>query len=395
MRSDRDGQVIRSIYSRKQQWKILLLIAAMCIGAASLWYTNKLVKRLSAEEKKKVELWAQGTRQLADLADDQGDISFVFEVIKNNETVPVILVNENDEIINFRNLDSLKSLNETYLTDQLGKMKAERPPIEISLLNGQKNYIYYRDSLLITQLKYYPFFQLAVIALFLLVSYLAFSASRNAEQNQVWVGMAKETAHQLGTPLSSLMAWLEILRQKGVDKEYTTEIEKDILRLNTITERFSKIGSAPALHRTNIHEVVAHTAEYMQKRASSKLVFSIVNKENHEVFVPVNVPLFEWVLENTIKNSMDAMTGKGKITITITDQRQYVYIDITDTGKGLPKSKYKTIFKPGYTTKKRGWGLGLSLSKRIVEEYHGGQIFVKNSEPGKSTTIRIVLRKQH
>jgi signal transduction histidine kinase len=225
------------------------------------------------------------------------------------------------------------------------------------------------------------------------VSYLAFSASRKAEQNQVWVGMAKETAHQLGTPLSSLIAWLEILKMKGLSVEYAGEIQKDIQRLQTITERFSKIGSAPALQKENLLQVMEHSVNYIRSRTSDKIIFDVKAPQNADVFAPINVPLFEWVIENILKNSIDAMNGEGKIAVKITDQQQFAYIDISDTGKGISKSAFKTIFKPGYTTKSRGWGLGLSLSKRIIEEYHDGQIFVKSSEPGKGTTLRIVLNK--
>jgi signal transduction histidine kinase len=303
----------------------------------------------------------------------------------------VIWADDHFKPISSRNLDSLKSLNQEYLHNQVIEMKTEHEPIEIHI-GSIKQYILYRDSDLLVRLRYYPYFQLGVIALFLLVSYLAFSNSRKAEQNQVWVGMAKETAHQLGTPLSSLVAWLEFLRMKGMSSDYTNEIEKDINRLQTITERFSKIGSAPSLTKVDVHEVMRHSVDYIRTRSSDKLIFELVEPST-QIFAPMNVPLFEWVIENILKNAIDAMSGNGKITITFTNQQQFVYIDIADTGKGIPKSSYKTIFKPGFTTKSRGWGLGLSLSKRIIEEYHDGQIFVKNSELNKGTTFRIVLKK--
>ena len=359
----------------------------------SLWYTNQLVNKLSEEERKKVELWAEATRQISDTNADVGDISFPLSVLTNNITVPVILTDAKQKVISIRNLDSSKANDKQYLLQELAIMKSQREPIEISFAGNQKNYIYYKDSYLLTQLRYYPYFQLAVIALFLIVSYIAFSTSRKAEQNQVWVGMAKETAHQLGTPLSSLMAWLEYLKSKAHPDEYITEIEKDIARLNTITERFSKIGSAPALKKENLTEVMQNAINYIRTRASSKVNFQLVNQQSYNVEAPMNVALFDWVLENIFKNSIDAMSGEGTILIQITDQQQFAYIDITDSGKGISKSKYKTVFKPGYTSKNRGWGLGLSLSKRIVEEYHAGQIFVKNSDPHKGTTFRIVLRK--
>ena len=368
------------------------MVVALMIGAASLYYTNKLVKEISTEEKKKVELWANGTRQLANINQDMGDISFVFEVIKNNTTVPVILTNEKDEIISYRNLDSLKATNPEYLKDQLKKMREQRPPISIALLNGEKNYIFYKDSMLLMQLRWYPFFQLAVIALFLFVSYLAFNSSRNAEQNQVWIGMAKETAHQLGTPISSLMAWIELLKLKEAEKEYHSEIEKDLERLQTIADRFSKIGSAPKLKESNLLSVLENAIDYIKKRTSEKVKFHISSSlEESSLEVPLNIPLFEWVIENIFKNAIDAMNGEGEITVAVSNHKDMIWIDISDTGKGIPKSKFKTIFKPGFTTKSRGWGLGLTLVKRIVEDYHAGQIFVKQSEINKGTTFRIVL----
>lgn len=382
-----------NIYTRKQRWKLILLLIALLISVGSLWYTNGLVNKLQEEERKKVELWAEATRQISDVNTDPGDISFALSVLTNNTTVPVILTDGNQQIISTRNLDSLRSGDKEYLKIELREMMEEKLPIEISFATNQKNYIYYKDSYLLRQLRWYPFFQLGVIGLFLFVSYLAFSSSRKAEQNQVWVGMAKETAHQLGTPLSSLMAWLEYLKSKPQPEEHINEIEKDIARLNTITERFSKIGAAPSLKRENMTLVVENAVAYIRSRASSRVNFGIEHAQNYDVEAQLNVPLFEWVLENLFKNAIDAMEGEGQLTVRITDQQQFVYIDVSDTGKGIPKSKYKTVFKPGYTSKNRGWGLGLSLSKRIVEEYHGGQIFVRNSEPGKGTTFRIVLRK--
>jgi signal transduction histidine kinase len=382
-----------NIYTRKQRWKLTLLAAALLIGIGSLLYTNPLVRKLSAEEKKKVELWAEATRQISDVNAEPGDISFALSVLTNNTTVPVILTDQAKQVISTRNLDSLKAESDSYLREQLAEMQEQHPPIEISFAGNQKNYIYYKDSYLLTQLRYYPFFQLGVIALFLLVSYLAFSTSRKAEQNQVWVGMAKETAHQLGTPLSSLMAWMEYLKSKPDPDENLGELEKDITRLNTITERFSKIGAAPALRKENLTEVLRNSINYIRTRTSSRVNFELRNLQAYDVEVPLNAALFEWVLENIFKNAIDAMSGQGEINVSISDQQQFVYIDIADTGKGIPKSRYKTVFKPGYTSKSRGWGLGLSLSKRIVEEYHSGQIFVKSSDLNKGTTFRIVLKK--
>ncbi len=381
-----------NIYSQKQRWKVLLLLAALLIGAASLWYTNKLVQKLAEEEKKKIQLWAEATKRLSDVNEVSSDINFLSTVISNNTTIPVIWADQEFKVISYRNLDSARAAKPGYLEAQVKEMKEGHDPIEIHIGQNITQYILYKDSDLLIRLRYYPYFQLAVIALFLFVSYIAFSTSRKAEQNQVWVGMAKETAHQLGTPLSSLLAWLEFLKMKGTSAEYTHEIEKDVERLQTITERFSKIGSAPSLHKENVALVMKHSVDYIRTRTSDKTSFDI-QSPSHEVYAPMNIPLFEWVIENILKNALDAMNGSGSICVKITDQQQFVYIDISDTGKGIPKSSYKTIFKPGYTTKSRGWGLGLSLSKRIIEEYHNGEIFVKSSDAGKGSTFRIVLRK--
>jgi len=384
-----------NIYTRKQRWKLLLLVTAIAIGVVSLLYTQYIVSRLSDQEKQNVELWAQGIRQLSDVSIEAGDISFALEVIRSNNTVPMILADENGEVISFRNIDSTKAEDPVYLKNMLEEMKTEHEPIPIVFGSEQeKNYVYYKDSTLLYQLRYYPIFQLAVIALFILVSYLAFSSSRKAEQNQVWVGMAKETAHQLGTPLSSLVAWVEYLKQSYSQEPHLQEMEKDLGRLETIADRFSKIGSAPSLERENIQEIVENSVNYIRTRTSNKVSFAINNLAHHDVFAPINSALFEWVLENLFKNAIDAIEGSGEVSIQLTDQQQFIYIDISDTGKGIAKSKFKTVFKPGYTSKNRGWGLGLSLSKRIIEEYHAGHIFVKSSELNKGTTFRIVLRKQ-
>lgn len=382
-----------NIYSRKQIWKLLLLIVAVLIGLSSLWITNTLVRDLSLEERKKVELWAEGMKQIVRSDNANQDFSFVFQVIKNNETVPVIVTDNKDSIILNRNLDSLRLNDTTYLRDKLNRMKSHCTPIEIVISDKLKQYAYYEDSTILKQLIYYPYIQLAVIFLFILVAYFAFSSSRKAEQNQVWVGMAKETAHQLGTPISSLMAWIELLSLKNTDPEILTEVTKDVSRLEIVAERFSKIGSATALAPVNIIDVLNNVISYMQTRTSSKVQYKLNCSSNHEIFVPINIALFEWVLENLFKNAVDAMEGNGTVEITIFDQMQVLFIDIKDSGKGIQKSKYKTVFQPGYTTKKRGWGLGLSLSKRIIEIYHKGKIFVKSSELNSGTTFRIALKK--
>lgn len=383
-----------NIYSKKQKWKLLLLVIAIIIGVSSFVITNNLVKKLAVEERKKVELWALGMRQLSSLDSEEKDYTFILEVIKNNETVPVILTDKEGNIISSRNLDPHRENDEEYLAKQLVKMKKDNEPIEIMLLDGNMNYIYYKESILLTRLFYFPIIQFGVISLFLFVSYLAFSTSRKAEQNQVWVGMSKETAHQLGTPTSSLMASLELLKLKNVDPEITNEFEKDVKRLEKITERFSKIGSKPKLEKQDIISVLVNAVEYIKARSSKKVNFVFNFSQNDIVKVPFNASLFEWVIENLCKNAIDSMEGTGNIQINIDDRIQYLFIDIIDDGKGIHKSKYKTIFQPGYTTKQRGWGLGLSLSKRIIEIYHDGKIFVNHSEVNRGTNMRIVLKKK-
>ncbi len=382
------------VYEQKLRWKRLLFLVAIGIGALSLWYTNKLVNKLASEEEKKVLLWANATKQLIN-ANENTDINFLLDIIKDNTTIPVILVDNDSNIIANRNLDSTKVDDPKYLKKQLGVMKEEHEPIKILYdeANKKYNYLYYRNSLILTQLKQYPYYQLSVIALFVLVAYLAFSYSRKSEQNQVWVGMSKETAHQLGTPISSLNGWINLLRDTDENgkEEILQEFEKDVKRLELITERFSKIGSAPILQAENITQVMNRAIDYLKNRTSSQVAYSIYANDP-DALAMVNVPLFDWVVENICKNAIDAMSGSGSITVNISTEADKVYIDIQDTGKGIPPSKRKTVFKPGYTTKKRGWGLGLSLAKRIIEDYHNGKVFVKDSIVDKGTTFRIVLK---
>lgn len=499
-----------SIYSRKQRWKIFLLIGAVTIVISSLWYTNVLVKKIANDEKQKIRLWADAIQSNASMvkytnelfhkianeerqkielwaeANQQlgrnlSDYTFILDVIKNNQTIPVIISDANGNPLLSKNIDSILIKDPGYLRLQMDTMRSQHEPIEIEVLPGKKNYLFYRDSklfselkivfdgiiksfisevavnsasvpviytdstkrnviffgnidgekmkdstfvlhtitefaaqnspievdlgsgyknyifyeesFLLTQLRYYPYFQFGIIGIFLLISYMLFNTSRKAEQDQVWLGMARETAHQLGTPLSSIIAWLEYLKLKGVDENSLSEAMQDVKRLETITERFSKIGSNPVLDKTDIVEVLNHAVEYIKTRTSQSVHFRINTSDQHSIIVKLNVPLFEWVIENLCKNSIDAMDGSGSIMIDLSDQLQFVYIDITDTGKGIARANFKTIFHPGYTTKLRGWGLGLSLVKRIVENYHNGKIFVKRSEIGKGTTIRIVLNK--
>jgi two-component sensor histidine kinase len=380
------------IYYRKQRWKLYLFLFAAIIGIGSLLYTNRLVSVLAQEEKKKVELWAEATRQLADVNLTGQDFGFPLHVVQYNTTIPVILVDQDENIIEKRNLDSLKMENPDYVRRQLNKMKDENPPIEVDLGDGLVNYVYYRNSTLLTKLTYYPYIQLGMILLFILVAYLAFSASRKAEQNQVWVGLSKETAHQLGTPTSSMIGWVELLKEKYPDKKLVSELEKDAGRLEQITERFSKIGSKPVLKNENIKDILQDSLDYIKTRASDQVKFTL-ESHKEDLLAPVNKALFQWVVENLCKNAIDAMDSRGSLKISLKEQGRQIMIDFEDSGKGIPKNRQKTVFKPGYTTKHRGWGLGLSLAKRIVEIYHRGKIFVLHSEPGKGTVIRIVLQK--
>jgi K+-sensing histidine kinase KdpD len=500
-----------NIYSKKQRWKFALAIVAASIVFISLWYTNILVgqiaeqekakvrswaeaiqrraelvnytqelfEKISKEERKKAEIWAEANRGVVNAPDETLEI--YTKILFNNSTIPMVLTDQNGEIISHSNLDSAKSqdpafvrkrLNEmkakhkpvrinfygdqlnfvfydestifselrdvlaeeieafnreivtnaasspviytdqnqekvlafgnidsskikdaAYVKELIKDMKADNAPLVVSIGDNEKRYIFYAESQLLTTLKLFPFIQLGIIALFLLIAYYLFSTARNAEQNQVWVGMAKETAHQLGTPLSSLLAWVEVLKTKDVDPKLLEELSKDLGRLETVTDRFSKIGSAPKLEQEDVNLIVKDTLTYLKSRLSKKVTFTHTSSNGEQVIASVNRPLLEWVLENIIKNAVDAISGDGKIDIHLTDQSQFIYIDISDNGKGIPKSSRKTVFQPGFTTKPRGWGLGLSLTKRIIENYHSGKVFVKQSEVDQGTTFRIVLNK--
>ncbi|HSY76044.1 MAG TPA: HAMP domain-containing sensor histidine kinase [Bacteroidia bacterium] len=499
-------------YAQKNRWKIILIVVASVIVGASLWYSNILVNKMEVEERQKVKLWAEAiqrkaklvkyantlfnqiggderqkvqlwadaTKMLASTDVSNMDLGFIFKLIQDNQTVPVILTDDNSKIISSRNLDSVKEHNPVYLKEQLTQMKQQHEPIEITVYKTQKNFLYYKDSKVFTELKgvlndlqnsfmsevvanaasvpaiitdstrtailaygsvdstrisdptyrkelistmqnsntpiiielgdggkdyifyeesslskelrYFPYLEFGIIGLFMLFSYSLFSTARRSEQNRVWIGMAKETAHQLGTPLSSLMAWVDYLKNK--DFANAEEIEKDVKRLEIITSRFSKIGASPQLEVQDVSTVLQETLDYMKARTSHKVKFTFDIAPNADVVAPLNSPLFSWVIENLFRNAIDAMGGEGALNVEITDQMQFLYIDIRDTGKGIPKGKFKTIFEPGYTTKERGWGLGLSLCKRIIEDYHDGKIFVKSSEVNKGTTFRIVLKKR-
>jgi len=398
------------IYTRKQRWKFLLLAGALIIGIATSWYTNTMVRKLESEEKLKMETWVAATEQLSNINVGEESLydAFLLKIIENNTTIPVITVDEsgnmliaknlklfdnnNQPVDGGMNLNSIGSKSKKYLTRQLAKMKAQHDPILIEM-PGSKQFFYYKDSYILTRIQLYPLIQLAIIFLFVFLAYFGFSSTREAEQNQVWVGMSKETAHQLGTPISSLMAWVELLKMEEAGPDIFREVEKDVKRLETIADRFSKIGSTPVLLPENLLAVLDNSVRYLQNRTSDKIKFVLHFGDLDELYVPLNLTLFEWVVENICKNAIDAMDGNGQINIYVKDQNQVVYLDISDSGKGIQKSNYKVVFQPGYTTKPRGWGLGLSLVKRIIENYHNGKIFVRNSEINRGTTFRIVLKK--
>ncbi len=321
--------------------------------------------------------------------------AFFSEVANNAASVPVLITDSTrSKALAFGQIDTLHIHDSVYLHRIVNDMAAENEPIEIAIADQGKTFIFYKDSYVLTQLRYFPYIQLVIIGIFLLVAYLLFSTARRSEQNQVWAGLAKETAHQLGTPLSSMIAWVDYLEAKDVDSETIEELRKDVNRLSTITDRFSKIGSNPSLVPENVVSVIYSSVSYLKTRTSQKINYSINVSPDQSIVVPLNLQLFEWVIENLVKNAVDAMTRQGKITIDILDEEHVVNIDISDTGKGLPRNMFRAIFNPGYSSKQRGWGLGLSLSKRIINEYHKGKIFVKSSALGKGTTFRIVLKKE-
>lgn len=376
--------------------KIVLLILAFFIGFFSLWYTHNLVKKLEHQEREKIATWADATQLIASPSFD-GDINFLFKIIEANNTIPVILTDGNGEVKGHRNLDSSGYRGEHYMREKIAYMKNQNKPIEIEYSEDQVGIIYYENSTLLSKLRIYPYFQLGIIGLFLAISYFAFSYSRNSEQNKVWAGMSKETAHQLGTPISSLMGWIDYIKESKsvVSDKVIKEMEHDMSRLELITERFSKIGSEPSLTLYNLFEVLYESVSYIDSRTSDKVSITIKNQEEFKnIVVAVNKPLFAWVVENLCKNAVDAMEGAGQIWFELAAVgAEEVQFDVVDTGKGMPNNTHTRIFKPGYTTKKRGWGLGLSLVKRIVENYHKGKIYVYSSEIGKGTRFRIEMRK--
>ncbi|MET4082436.1 two-component system, sporulation sensor kinase D [Pedobacter sp. UYP30] len=388
-------------YQKKRRWKFLLLIFAILIGIASIFYTDSFVKKMEREEATQFQLWLKVTERSMFLMDND-NYTGIMEAVRENMKMPVILTDTTGRITSSTGLDSTKTMyadntkltyDSLYFVRQLAIMKRQHPPVTVAIL-GDKYNAYYKDSFILTQLRFFPYIQMGVIFLFLLTAYTAFSSARKDEQDQVWVGLAKETAHQLGTPISSLMAWVELMKSKfdAEDDPLIAEMENDIKRLEVIADRFSKIGSKPILEDHVVFTVVANFIAYFRLRTSDKVVFSITGDE--QVRALLNVPLFDWVTENLLKNAANAIDNAGTISVNIIENlaKEQVFIDVTDSGRGIPRSKFDAVFQPGFTTRKRGWGLGLSLTRRIVENYHSGEIFVKDSEIGKGTTFRIILK---
>ena len=365
--------------------KIILVVAAVLIAVASLLISHFLVRDLSNEEHHRMEVWAQALHAL-NAADETTDLSLVVSVMEGNNTIPVIVMNDEGEITDYRNIEDT-----TRIESYARRMIRSGDTIHVIHVDGQ--IVCYDESIMLKRLSAWPYIQLGIVLVFVVVAIFALLSSKRAEQNKVWVGLSKETAHQLGTPVSSLMAWVEMLKEQYPEDDLLPEMDKDVKRLQLIAERFSKIGSLPEPVESSMNEVLEHVVDYMDRRTSNQ-VQMVKNFPNHDVIVKMNASLFEWVVENLCKNAVDAMEGKGTIMLTLTDDEQSVTIDVQDTGKGIKKKDLNNVFTPGFTTKKRGWGLGLSLAKRIVEEYHKGRIFVKQSEIGKGTTFRIEMQKK-
>ena len=380
--------------NRIRQVKIVLIVLAVVLCVASLVVSNFLVRDLKVEEQRKMEIWAEAMRSL-NKADETTDLTLVLTVLNSNNTIPVVVLDKEGRVREYRNMEvSLSSpaaLDSLLLREALSMKQAGRV-IRIDLSDTDYMEICYADSLILTRLAWWPYVQLGVVLIFVVVAIFALLSSKRAEQNKVWVGLSKETAHQLGTPISSLMAWHEVLRENYPDDELLPEMGKDIKRLQRIAERFSKIGSQPEPKPENLNEVLGNVMQYISRRASNHITMKC-NLPAEPLIASVSAPLFEWVIENLCKNAIDAMEGKGSITLTAQEELDCISVEVCDTGKGIPKNRFSSVFMPGYTTKERGWGLGLSLAKRIVEEYHDVRILVKNSEIGKCTTFRIELKK--
>lgn len=386
--------------------KIIFLLTAAAVVAVFLYVSTGLVRDLSAQERQRMEIWADATREIVASFDSEApvDIDFLLRIIQSNTTIPVLLTDDSGNILQHRNFnlpepvpaenaDPLSEANQKYLVSKLRTLSQSPNVIDITIAPGITQHLYYEDSTLLKRLQFYPYVVIAVMIAFVMVVYFAMLSTKRAEQNKVWVGLSKETAHQLGTPISSLMAWMQLLPDMGVDNDTVAEMDKDVTRLSTIASRFSKIGSVPQLTPASLNDTIAGSVNYMATRISSRVSLTYTPDPGTAPTVDLCVPLFEWVMENLIKNAVDAMEGRGSITITSGTDGHQAYIELADTGKGIPRKNFKTVFNPGYTTKKRGWGLGLALARRIIVDYHRGTIQVKTSStiPPTGTTFRITL----
>ncbi len=401
-----------NIYDIRRWGKVAFLVAAACVVAVFLYVSNNLIDDLAAQERQRMQIWADATREIISISAletsdaDIGqalaaDIDFLLSIIESNTTIPVLLTDDDGNILQHRNfrlpepvdslaLPVLSAANERFLKDKLATLATTTNVIHITIARGFNQHLYYEDSTLLKRLSYYPYVQLLVMLVFIAVVYFAVLSTKKAEQNKVWVGLSKETAHQLGTPISSLMAWMELLPDMGVDADTVAEMDKDVRRLETIASRFSKIGSVPKMEDADLGTMVDHATSYMSTRISPNIKVK-VDRDAGALPVEACPPLLGWVMENLVKNAVDAMEGHGTITVTTGRDRSAAWAEVTDTGKGISRKNFKNVFNPGFTTKKRGWGLGLTLAKRIIEEYHRGKIYVKASTPGQGTTFRIEM----
>lgn len=377
-------------YRVNQILKYTFISIATIIVLVSTLFTNRLASNLAIEERKKIEIWAEATQQLI-FADEYTDINFLLDIIEGNTTIPVLIIDENSNVIQHRNMKVPASKEDAYFKKKVKKLSAKNEAIVIKLDEDTQQYIIFDESYLLRQLYFFPYVQFGVIIIFLAIVILVFTSTKRAEQNQVWVGLSKETAHQLGTPISSLLAWTELLKLRYSEEKLLEDMERDVNRLKIISERFSKIGSKPDLKPQNINEVIENAVNYIRNRSSEKIIINYHNLIDSDSFAQISQPLFEWVVENLSKNAIDAMNGRGQLDIYLKKKQGNIVIDIQDTGKGIERKYQKAVFSPGFTTKERGWGLGLSLVKRIVEEYHAGKVYVKESEINKGTIFRIVI----
>lgn len=382
------------MFQQLLNWRTGLALTAILIVTGTIFYSQYLAKKIAREERQKVDHWVKANKSL--LNPNSTDVELPFTIVADNHDIPIIGTNEKDSILEYVNIDSAKvAADNNYLQRRLEGLAALNNPIiyRDALDSTRFNKYYYGHTELLNEVRYYPLIQLFIVALFIIITLLTLRSSYRSTQNQVWAGMAKETAHQLGTPVSSLEGWVEMMRDKPENAAIVQELEKDVNRLRLVSDRFGKIGSTPQLEQLDIVKQINSMVDYIRKRAPGKIIFSVDTKGSDVIMAKISAPLFDWVIENLLKNALDAMDGKGTIAIAINDEKSAVVIDVTDSGKGISSQHIAKVFKPGFTTKKRGWGLGLSLSKRIIAQYHNGEIFVKQSEAGKGTTFRIVLKK--